>query len=117
MGLKKVIERWNTGQTNEYWKHVRFFLDEKNWKIQVTFDGYKNEETRREEKDSDDSRTLEFDINDIFTKKQLDDLKTRIYKASVKSMPIYEERWNEEIKQNEQIRIGENNPFVDAEEA
>lgn len=116
MGLKKIIEKWNTQQTNEYWKSVQYYIDEKTWKVHVTFDGFKDLDARRDGANNDDTRTLIFDIADIFTEEQMDEIKKKIYTESIKSMPEYATRVNEDGENKEYIQ-NELNPFVDAEEA
>lgn len=116
MGLKKIIEKWNTQQTNEYWKSVQYYIDEKTWKVHVVYDGFKDLEARIEGANNDDTRTLIFDIADIFTEEQMDEIKKKIYIESIKSMPEYGTRLNED-GENEQYIQNELNPFVDAEEA
>lgn len=53
----------------------------------------------------------------MFTKAQLDALKTRIYNRATESIPEKEVRFNEEKAEHEVVVVGELNPFVDAEEA
>ena len=116
MGHKKILEKWNTAQTNEYWKSTQYYIDEKTGKISVVFDGFKDKEVRNSGAENDDAKALHFDISSIFTPEQLDEIKTRIYLEAVKSMPEYGTRVNDE-GDNEQYIQNELNPFVDAEEA
>ena len=84
--------------------------------MHVTFDGFKDLDARRDGANNDDTRTLIFDIADIFTEEQMDEIKKKIYTESIKSMPEYATRVNEDGENEEYIQ-NELNPFVDAEEA
>lgn len=117
MGLKKIIEKGQTRQTNEYWKHVGTTIDEKSGKIFLQFDGFKDQESRTEWAEPDDHKSISVNIDEVFTKAQLDALKTRIYNRATESIPEKEVRFNEEKAEHEVVVVGELNPFVDAEEA